>query len=183
MGYKYFSGHEYFVTLKTYGGQLFFDTEEKKQIVKDRIFEYSKKLQIKIVVYAILSNHYHLILRSNFWKNATKFLQMVNGGSSYLLNKTENSEGRGVWDIRWTRPINTEAGMYYVSGYILGNPIKHGLVRGLEELYDYRFCNYQEAVQECGLEYVDDMIHQTIAMNLDLETEEQYLIRERGLAK
>jgi len=182
MGYVYFSKKDYFVTLKTTGGLLFFDTDVKKQLVKNRILEASKKQHIRIAAYAVLSNHYHLLLRGESWDAVPKFLQLVNGGSAYLLNKMEGLEGRGVWDKRFAKPINTEVGLYNVTGYILGNPLKHGMVKDLVGLYNYEFCNYSDVVKERGLEYVDNMIHQTIVMNLDLETEEAGLSAVEGLS-
>ena len=130
----------------------------------------------------MLSNHYHLLLRGERWDDVPKFLQLINGGSAYLLNKLDGPAGRGVWDKRFSKPINTEVGLYNVAGYILGNPLKHGVVKDLTELYKHQFCNYGEVVKERGLEYVDNMIHQTIAMNLDLEKEECDLALAEGLS-
>jgi len=182
MGYIYFSKKDYFVTLKTTGGLLFFNTDEKKRLVKTRIMDASKKCRIQIAAYAVLANHYHLLLRGENWEYVPKFLQLVNGGSAYLLNKMDGLAGRVVWDKRFSKPINPEAAMYNVTGYIAGNPLKHGAVNDLAGLYNHEFCNYQDLVKERGLEYVDNMIHQTIAMNLDLETEEANLSAAAGLS-
>ena len=175
MGYIYFTGNIYFITCKTAAGFNYFQEPWAKQIIKEQIGKAQNKFQTKIYGYAILSNHYHLLIQSNHWRDIPKFLQIINGGSSYLLNKRLDVQHGGIWMDKWTKKADTKESSFRILGYILGNRYKHGLVKNLQELYEYPFSSYKTLVTQRGAEYVDNLIMQTIALDLDLETEERYI--------
>ncbi|NQT49616.1 transposase [Candidatus Kuenenbacteria bacterium] len=175
MGYVYYTGNIYFITCRTIGAYKFFVEDYAKQIIKLQIRKAQKKFGIKIYGYVILSNHYHILIKSSHWRDVPKFLQIVNGGSTFLLNRKQGFERRGMWNERWAKQILTEKSFFNVLGYILGNPYKHGLVKNLLKLYQYGFSSYQELVKRYGLEYIDNLILNTIALDIDLETEEAFV--------
>ena len=175
MGYVYFTGNIYFITCRTIDKSKFFQEDWQKQIIKQQINKAQNKFNIKIYGYVILSNHYHVLLKSNHWRDIPKFLQIVNGGSTFILNRKLGIERRGIWHERWAKKVETEKSFFNVLGYILGNPYKHGLVKNLLELYQYQFSSYQQHVKKYGLEYIDNLILNTIALDMDLETEENYV--------
>jgi len=102
-------------------------------------------------------------------------MQIINGGSSFRLNKMLNSRHGGIWMDKWTKKADNEESAFRILGYILGNPYKHGLVKNLQKLYEYPFSSYKTLVEQRGAEYADNLIMQTIALDLDLETQEAYI--------
>ncbi len=179
MGYVYFTGKTYFITCKTFADQKFFQQNWQKQILLDQLAKAQKKFNIKIFGFVFLSNHYHLLIKSNHWQNVPKFIQLINGGSSFILNKKENFDRRGIWHDRWAKVIDNDNALFNITGYILENPYKHGLVKNLLELYRYRFSSYNQMVNNHDLEYIDNMILRTIPLDLDLESEENYIKNEK----
>lgn len=175
MGYVYFTGNIYFVTCSTMQHINFFDTPDKKQLIKDRIREAQRKCRIKIYAYAILSNHYHILISSSHWCNVKRFFQLVNGGSSFALNRMDNIEGRRfVWDSRWAKLARNSRAFNKILGYILGNPYKHGLVKNFFELAQYPFCSYNAYVKRYSIVFVDDIVLHTIAIEINLEEESSF---------
>jgi REP element-mobilizing transposase RayT len=139
------------------------------------LFESLIKLNIQIYAYCILSNHYHILIKGEHWKENSKFIQLINGGSSYQLNKFEHIERRSIWATRWAKKVNKQNDFEIILGYILGNPIKHGLTQDIKSLFAYQFCNYRESIKEMGIEYIDNLILKTIALNPNFEEQEKIL--------
>ena len=87
-------------------------------------------------------------------------MNRVNGGSSYEINKFENQSGRKIWYQYWDRIIRDERDYYTHLNYIHQNPIKHGLVKTLDELANYQFCSYKNYLLKFGSEWLDDCFEQ-----------------------
>ena len=88
----------------------------------------------------------------------SKFIQYIHRESSRLINKLDYRSGRKIWFQYWDSSIRNEKDFYTHFNYIHENPIKHGLVRNLDELVDYRFCSYKEWLSKLGDETITDII-------------------------
>lgn len=118
--------------------------------------------------FAILSNHYHILVKCDFGGLITKALQLINGGSSYLLQQITGVQ-RSLWGIeKFSKILYDENAYWKVLAYIVGNPLKHGLVCNLNELEDYKFCSYKESLQKFGKDYVRQLILEN--QKFDFET-------------
>ena len=158
MGYQYQAQDLYFITYKTINGELFFDNQEKKRILKQQIEKTQKENLWQVLVYSVLSNHYHLIARCVDRDLMSKAIQVINGGSSYLLHKLDGSN-KPVWDndkFNWMIVVEDKLNVF--MGYVLGNPLKHGLVSNLDELSSYELTNYNEAIKEPGKDFINTLI-------------------------
>jgi REP element-mobilizing transposase RayT len=86
----------YFVTSSTLDKIRFFNTDTKKEIIKDRLKTSTEKYNIRIYAWAILSNHYHFLFQVKKSQNLSDFIGYINGGSSFELNSLENKKGRQI---------------------------------------------------------------------------------------
>ncbi|MCX6740008.1 MAG: hypothetical protein NTZ49_02145 [Candidatus Parcubacteria bacterium] len=82
-------------------------------------------------------------------------MQLINGKISKELNL--GLEYR-LWDIYYDRIVDSEKDPNKVIGYIIGNPFKHGIVKSIEELKDYKYCSFNEVADKYGLEAAFEMI-------------------------
>lgn len=116
------------------------------QILKDKIMEYDGRL-IEVEAMCIMPNHVHLLFSMELqlenagvigeaaqgYVQLDKVMQLIKGGSSYLINKH-----LGLKDSFWAKDsfdhyIRNEADWYRVVRYILLNPVKAGLVKLWED--------------------------------------------------
>jgi len=93
-------------------------------------------------------------------------MKRINGRVSYEINRI-NGVSNQIFDKYHISNIYSKNSYYKVIGYIIGNPFKHGLVKNLEELKNYEFCNYAEKVKEFGKEWLNEIICKVKNLNWD----------------
>lgn len=142
----------YFITGRTVDGQWFLRPEKYKQIFFDTLAEKTEKFSFDLLAYAILNNHYHLLLKVGDAETIKKFIGELNGASSKKINDADGVVGRKIWWNYYDHIIRNEADFYKHLNYIHQNPIKHGLSREFE----YQFSSYNAWVKKKGREYLDD---------------------------
>ncbi|MBU1068288.1 transposase [Myxococcota bacterium] len=129
----------YMVTASTLGKTRFFDTPEKRDLLQELIFSCALEYQWDLEAWAVMSNHYHLVLRSP--EDATKFCFLINKVhtlSSKRLNLLDGTPGRRVWFQYWDSRITFESSFLARLAYVHGNAVHHGLVERPE---DYPWCS------------------------------------------
>ena len=136
--------------------KIFFRSFEK-EIILEQLKEIEKIFNLKFDAYSILSNHYHLLFYLDRGEDLKKITQKLNGATSYKLNIL-NKVNRAIWDEYHNINVLDEKTFYNVIGYIIGNPFKHGLVKSIDELKSYKFCNYNEKTKEFGEEGINEII-------------------------
>ncbi len=163
----YLDNNYFFITCRAFNREPLFLEDLKKQIVLDKILETAKKYKFKPDAYSILSNHYHLLFYLHKGLNLKKIIQMINGGISYGLNQ-DDKKYPSIWDKYYSKNISNKEAYFTVMGYIIGNPFKHGLVKSIDELKNYKFCNYNEKVKEFGREGINEIICRVSNLNWEI---------------
>ncbi len=166
----YFDNNYFFVTCRTSDQEPYFIENNQKRIILDQFGKVKKLFKIDFIAYSILSNHYHFLFNLERGQDLKKIMQMVNGGISYNLNKGEGI-GRVVWGKYFNKNISDEVVYYKVIGYIIGNPFKHGLVKSVDELKNYQFCNYNELAKIFGKAGIDEIIYKVKNLNWEINLE------------
>jgi len=115
----------YFITARTINKEKFFNTKEKKDLLKKIIKEAGDKFQISFYAWIILDNHYHLLLNISQGKSLPAFMKAINGKSAFLLNKIDKTEKRKIWYNYWDRCIRNKKDFWIRFNYIHHNSIKH----------------------------------------------------------
>jgi putative transposase len=142
----------YFITVRTVEGQWFLKPDNYKQILLDTIKAKIAKFDLSLVAYAILNNHYHLIINIPDTKLFSKFMAELNGASAKAINEADHVIDRKIWWNYFEKLLIAEADFYKHLNYIHQNPIKHNVSKKLE----YKFSSYNAWLNKKGKEYLDD---------------------------
>ena len=79
----YFDDKIYFITARTVNKNRFFNTKEKKNILKKILIEAGNKFKISFFAWTILDNHYHLLLNILKGESVPGFIKTINGKSAF----------------------------------------------------------------------------------------------------
>ena len=144
----------YFITARTIDKNLHFNTNKKKILFCLCLKAGLQNFDIKIYAWVLLSNHYHLLIKINKKESLSKFINYLNGKSSYELNKSENISGRKIWYQYFDRIIRSEKDFWTRFNYIHNNPIKHGYIKNPDKLPEYKFSSYNYWLKKNGKEWM-----------------------------
>jgi len=162
----------YFITARTINKKSFFNSDEKKEILRKVIKEAIKRFEISCYAWVILDNHYHLLMRIKEGKYLSKFIQNIHTNSSRLLNKLEDLQGRNIWFQYWDRCIRDERDFWKHFNYIHHNPVKHRRVEYQELVKNYTFCSYRIWLKKEGQEWLDSCFEQYPIIDFTLQADE-----------
>ena len=128
------------VTAGTYGKEHFFIANEKLKLLERLIFESLATYKWIPISWAIMSNHYHLILRSpeKDSQNLKNMIKSIHAKSAIELNRFDGKKGRKIWFDYWDTCLTYENSYYARLKYDMNNPVHHGIVKNAE---DYEFCS------------------------------------------
>jgi len=149
----YFDDTIYFITSRTVNKEKFFATNAQKNILYSCLKAGLQKFKIPIYAFAILDNHYHLMIRLSKAGDLPLFIKHLNGRSSFELNKLENKPGRKIWYQYFDRCIRDQVDFWRHFNYIHNNPVKHGQCRNLAEAESYPFSSAGKWVKIKGEEW------------------------------
>jgi len=153
----YLENQIYFVTAGTLKKKPYFDTDNKKEILKSRLKSACSKFKIKLYAWVILSNHYHILFCFKEQQNLRKLIGFINGGSSFELNKIEEEKCRQIWWNYWDNCIRDEKTFYKRFNYIHHNPVKHGYSK---DTRNYPFSSYNYYLDKFGESYLSSIWEQ-----------------------
>lgn len=80
-----------------------------------------------LLAWAVMPNHYHLLMRVELQALRAKLGRLHNGASTQW-NREDKTPGRKVWFRFTDRAIRSERHQVAALNYIHGNPVKHKLV-------------------------------------------------------
>jgi len=157
----------YFLTDSTYLHYPYFTTDQQKQIVLNQFKKIKEKLDIPFSAYSISKNHYHTKF---FLKNGTdmvKIKQLLRGGISHEYKKRYEVPYKEMWQSKKILIINSEEVDWKVTGYIIGNLLKHKEVSTFFELKDNPFSTFGYMAGKYGEEEMKDLVYSIIEINED----------------
>ena len=158
----------YFITSRTLDAQWFLQPNQYKQIVLDTIYSKVDKFDIGLIAFAILQNHIHLMLTVKDGQKIPKFMQEINGASSFAINKADGVKGRKIWWNYYDHVIRSDADFYKHLNYIHQNPIKHKLAKD----FDYEFSSYKQWLEKRGKEYLDEAFQKYPVVDFVIQNDE-----------
>jgi putative transposase len=110
------------------------------------------ELCLSVIVYCLLPNHYHFLLRQDGDHPASLMPQRVFNSYSKAYNKRYQHSGtlfQGNFEVK---PVANDSYLFTLCQYIHANPLKHGLVKSLDE---WPYSNYHEWMQTRAGKLVD----------------------------
>lgn len=151
----FLENYPYFITAGTYLKQHFFTSDQGKALLLEAIQQTLWKSSTDLMAWAILSNHYHLVMGLKDPFLLPEIIRKIHSESSVELNKTEKQTGRKIWQNYWDRCIRDEKDYYCKMNYVHFNPVKHGYT---EEPSEYGFSSYGLYMKKLGREQLERIV-------------------------
>ena len=129
-----------------------FREEDNYPFVLRKIKRYAKELDLVLIAYCLMPNHYHLLVHQNGEQAAGLLPQRVFNSYSKAYNKRYAHSGTLFEGPYKARQIERDDHLLHLCRYIHANPVKHGLVGQPEE---WPYANYLEWVGLRSGELVD----------------------------
>jgi REP element-mobilizing transposase RayT len=116
------------ITIRTVESRIWIPANAKtKRLIGGILGRYQEIYGIEIFAYAILGNHYHLLLRAPK-ENTDEFCENVNREISRRLNWQHKRQGP-LWARRYTdQAVASNEDVMEAFLYVVSNPMHHGLV-------------------------------------------------------
>ena len=159
----------YFLTSSTFLHYPYFREINQKQIVLNKIKEINQVLNISILDYSIAINHLHLKFFLEDGKLMRQLKIMLHSGISREYRKIYEVKYKEFWGSTRAYYIKTEKASWKVSGYIIGNLLKHREVSTFEELKENPFSSYRDFAEKFGEEATKDLVYSVIKVDEDAE--------------
>ena len=103
--------------------------------------KYRREIDLSLIAYCLLPNHYHFLVRQDGEYPAGLLPQRVFNSYSKAYNKRYGHSGTLFEGTYKVVGVTAEAHLRHLCRYIHANPVKHGLVHNLDE---WPYSNYLE---------------------------------------
>jgi len=123
------------------GRQPIFHERENYLFLLSRVKRYVRALDVSVIAYCLLPNHYHFLLRQDGDQPAGLLPQRVFNSYTKAFNKRYGRTGVLFEGPYKATLVDQEDYLLHLCRYIHANPVKHGLVPDLEQ---WPYSNYLE---------------------------------------
>ena len=169
--------YTYFLTGTTFLHYPYFQSCEQKQVVLNQILKISTLLQLpqSELIYSIAINHYHLKCYIENGLMLGKIKQIIHGGTSFEYKSKYPMKYKQMWSSSRIIRITSDEMDFKITGYIIGNLLKHKEVNTFEELRETPFSSYRTILNKHDEEYLKQCVYSVIDVQenssgiLDLE--------------
>jgi putative transposase len=144
----------YLLTAACYEHCHHISTPKRRSALLDLLFERFIYAGMEIRAWAVLTNHYHLLVRVHAFDALGNVFQRVHGRTARHWNEEDVTAGRKVWYRYSDRAIRSEGHYYTTLNYIHYNPVKHGLVASP---YDWEWSSVGWYRENNGREWLRDL--------------------------
>jgi len=127
---------------------------ERRRGILDALFEKFISEGIEIRAWAVLPNHYHLLVRATYFRTLGPIFRLVHGPLAREWNLEDNKPGRKVWYRFADRAIRSDAHYFSTLNYLHYNPVKHGWTKSP---YDWAESSVHWYLEREGREWLRDL--------------------------
>ncbi|MEO8354303.1 MAG: hypothetical protein ABI621_00170 [Chloroflexota bacterium] len=119
------------------------EKSRRKEQWQNAFFKACELYQWHIIAWVVLTNHYHIMVRSPKQNAASlpKLIASLHKFTARQWNVDDRQPGRMVWWNYWDTCIRSEKDFGNRLNYVFWNPVKHGLVSHPEE---YECSSYRD---------------------------------------
>ena len=137
--FDYIGTYAYFLTILTKDHTAYFKEAEVIYSLIDILIETARSERFDVLAYCFMPDHFHLLVIGKDDKsNLKKFISLFKQKSGYWLKKSNNEN---LWHRSYYDHIlRKEESIEQVADYILGNPLRKGLVSDFRD-YLFSFCS------------------------------------------
>jgi len=157
----------YFLTGSTFLHFPYFRSAGQKLIVLNQIKKLRARIEISDVVFSVAINHYHLKFFLRYGLDLAKVKQLMHGGTSYEYRERFMVKYKDLWQSSRTYQILSEETNWKITGYIIGNLLKHKEVSTFQELLGNSFSSYGEVAKRYGEEFAQRLVYSAINVDED----------------
>jgi REP element-mobilizing transposase RayT len=134
--------------------RLFREADNYAFVIR-KIQKYRQELNIAIIAYCLMPNHYHFLVRQDGESPAGLLPQRVFNSYTKAYNKRYDHSGT-LFEGRYkAKHVTTDAYLLHLCRYIHANPVKDGLC---EHVADWPYSNYREWIGLRNGTLVDDAL-------------------------
>jgi len=144
----------YLLTASCYEHVCHMHSQQRRQEVLDALFELFIMHGMEILAWAILPNHYHLLVHVTDFDALGSIFRFVHGPTARQWNLEDATSGRKVWYRFADRAIRYERHYYTTLNYIHYNPVKHSWATSR---YDWAESSVHWYLQQMGREWLRDL--------------------------
>ena len=120
--------------------QVCFANEDDMKAYVTWLKDYSKKYEVEIHAWVLMSNHVHLLCTPRLENGVSRMMQSLGRMYVHYFNRTYNRTG-GLWEGRYRScVVESESYLIHVYRYIELNPVRAGMV---DDPADYSWSSYQ----------------------------------------
>ena len=160
----------YFLTTSTFLHYPYFDRSEQKQIVLNKIMQAKHSLEISVQAFSISINHFHVKFHAKEGNKVTKLKTILHGGISREYKKIYKVPYKEFWHSTRTYYIkDDEETSWKITGYNIGNLLKHKEVSTFKELKNNPFSSYKYTANKFGEKVAQELVRSVIDVNEDKE--------------
>jgi len=157
----------YFLTDATYLHYPYFRADEQKQIVLDQFKKINEKYKIPFSAYSIAVNHYHIKFYLPKGVKMGEINQLLRGGISFTYKKFFKVQYNEMWQTRKIFQVWTEEANWKITGYIIGNLLKHKEISTFKELTGNKYSSYWYFADKYGEDVARELVYQVIGIEED----------------
>lgn len=139
-------------------GTNIFSDDKSKDYFLGIIREKSRLKRVKILVYCIMDNHYHLIIEDSSGR-LTEFMREINGNYGMYYRKRFGGRGYVFHDRYKSILIQGDIYLKMATVYVLLNPLRAGIVRNP---YEYTWSSINEYFTGGKSEIIDNIFIEEI---------------------
>jgi len=140
---KHISGQYYHIYNRGVEKRKIFASDENYRFLLRRIKEFLPAYPITFIVYCLMPNHYHFLIRAEEDGGVSLFLQRLFNSYTQAFNKQENRSGTLFEGRAKSKLIDETSYLFHIARYIHLNPVLAGLVKKPE---DWQYSNYREFI-------------------------------------
>ncbi len=133
--------HFYHLYNRGAGRQPIFRETDNYLFFLRRLKQYARDLNVTVIAYCLMPNHYHLLVRQDGVEPAGLLPQRCSNSYAKAFNKRYERSGALFEDRYQALAVDSEAYLLHLCRYIHANPVRHGLAAQLEE---WPYSNYPE---------------------------------------
>ncbi|MFH1236660.1 MAG: hypothetical protein V1685_07080 [Parcubacteria group bacterium] len=159
----------YFLTGSTFLHFPYFKTDGQKYLVLRQIMCIKERFQIPEIIFNISINHYHMKFFLKHGLDLARIKQYMHGGVSYLYRRKYPMKYREMWHSHRALVVVSREMDQRVTGYIIGNLLKHKEVSTFRELDRNPFSSYRDFSARYGDKYARALISSIIDVNENSE--------------